>query len=68
MTSFEEEGSTPSSLHDIVNGLTGARAMASIMAEHHPEKSGLLNGFVQGLNNTQEKLIRSVQPESTAQA
>ena len=40
---------SPSTLPDIVNGLTGARAMASIMAEHQPEKSGSLNRFVEGL-------------------
>jgi hypothetical protein len=61
MSSFEE-GSTRSSLPDIVNGLTGARAMALIMAKHHPEKGDLLHGFVQSLNNIQEKLVRSIQP------
>jgi len=56
MRSFEE-GSAPSSLPDIVNGLSGARAMASIMAEHHPEMSGPLARFVEGLKNAQEEFI-----------
>jgi hypothetical protein len=59
MSSFEK-GSAPSSLPDIVNGLTGARAMASIMAEHHPEKSGLLTRFVEDLKNAQEEFIGKV--------
>lgn len=32
MSSFEDT-SAPSSLHDMVNGLTAAKAMASIIAE-----------------------------------
>lgn len=67
MSSFEE-GSPPSSLHDIVIGLTGARAMASIMAERHPEKSGPLTGFVEGLDHAQEEFIRRVRPDVKPQA
>ncbi|MEP6934857.1 MAG: hypothetical protein ABI988_13110 [Nitrospirota bacterium] len=67
MISFEE-GSAPSSLHDIVNGLTSARALASIMAEHHPEKSGPLTEFVEGLKHAQEEFIRKVRPDVEPQA
>jgi hypothetical protein len=59
-----KEGSAPSSLHDIVNGLTGARAMASIMAEYHPEKSGPLTQFVEGLKHAQAELIGKVHPRA----
>jgi hypothetical protein len=59
-----EEGSASSSLPDIVNGLTGARAMASIMAEHHPEKSGPLTRFVEELKHAQEELIGKVHPRA----
>ena len=62
MSSFKE-GSAPSSLHDIVNGLTIAGAMASIMAEHHPEKSGPLTRFVESLNHAQEEFIQKVRPD-----
>lgn len=62
ISSLEEE-SLPSSLHDIVNGLTGARAMASIMAERHPERSGPLTKFVEDLKYAQKELIRSVRPQ-----
>ena len=67
MTSFKE-GAPPSSLHDIINGLTGARAMASIMAERYPENSGLLIRFEEDLKHALEKLIRSVRPEVYRQA
>ena len=62
MSSFEE-GSASSSLPDIVNGLMGARTMASIMAERHPERSGPLSKFVEDLNLAQKQLIRSLRPE-----
>ena len=62
MSSFEE-GSAPSSLHDIVNGLMVARMMASIMAEHHPEKSDTLTRFEEGLEHAHEEFIRKVRPE-----
>ncbi len=62
MSSFEE-GSAPGTLPDIVNGLTGARAMASIMAERQPEKSGSLNRFVEGLQHAQEEFIRKIRPD-----
>ena len=62
MSSFEE-GLAPSSLHDIVNGLTGARAMASVMAKRHPEKSGPLRKFEEDLKHAQKELIESVRPE-----
>src|SRR5262245_11397894 len=44
MTSFEET-SRPASLHDIRLGLMGAKAMVSLMAERHPERSGPLSRF-----------------------
>jgi hypothetical protein len=66
MSSFEES-SAESSLHDIVTGLSGARAMASIMAEHHPEKSQPLEGFARALAHTQKNFIRSVQPNLTSE-
>jgi len=59
MSSFEES-SAPSSLPDILVGLSGARAMASIMAERHPEKSGPLTRFVEGLKHAQEEFIGKV--------
>jgi hypothetical protein len=62
MSSFDE-GSAPSSLHDIVNGLTGARAMVSIMAERHPEERGLLTRFLDGLRHAQEEFIQQVRPD-----
>lgn len=61
MTSFEK-GSSPSPLHDIVTGLTVARAMASIMAERHPEKSGPLTQFVEDLNHAQAEFLGKVPP------
>ena len=67
MSSFEE-GSAPSSLHDIMNGLTCAKAMASIMAEHHPEKSGPLTRFVESLKHAQEEFIQKVRPDVEPQA
>jgi len=67
MSSFGK-GSVPSSLHDIVTGLTGARTMASILAEHHPEKSGPLTEFVEGLKHAQEEFIRKVRPDVELQA
>ena len=57
-----------SPLHDIVNGLTGARAMASIMAERHPEKSGPLTRFVEGLKDAQDEFIRKVRAGGYPQA
>jgi len=62
MSSFEE-GSAPSTLYDMAHGLTGARAMASLMAERHPERSDLLNRFVEGLDDAQKEFIRKVRPE-----
>ena len=62
MSSFAE-GSFPSSLHDIVNGLSGAKALATILAERHPEKSSPLSGFVDGLKHAQDEFVRKVRPE-----
>jgi hypothetical protein len=62
ITSFKDD-LVLSPLHDIVNGLTGARGMASVMAERHPEKSGPLTQFVEGLQHAQEEFIRKVRPE-----
>ena len=63
LTSSFEEGSAPSSLPDIVVGLSGARGMASIMAKRHPRKSGLLIRFEEGLKHAREEFIRNVRPE-----
>ena len=62
MSSFEKD-SVPVP-HDIVVGLTGARAMAEIMAERHPEKCGPLTQFVEGLKHTQAEFIGKVYPEA----
>src|SRR5689334_2718825 len=62
LSSFEES-SFPSSLPDILNGLIGASAIASIMAERHPERSGALNSFVEDLKDVQQEFIRKVRPE-----
>ncbi len=59
-----EQGSAPSSLPAIVNGLTGARAMASILAERYPEKSVPLTRFVEGLKDAQEEFIGKVRPQA----
>jgi hypothetical protein len=59
MTSFKDD-LVLAPLHDIVNGLVGARGMASIMAERHPEKSGPLIQFVEGLKHAQEEFIGKV--------
>src|SRR6476620_4727122 len=62
MTSFEKDV-VQAPFHDIMNGLTGAKGMASIMAERHPEKSGSLTRFVEGLDDAQEQFIRKVRPD-----
>jgi hypothetical protein len=62
MISFEDT-SAPSSLHDIVNGLTAAKAMASIIAERQRDKSSHLTRFVEGLQDAQKRLIQTVRPE-----
>jgi hypothetical protein len=56
MTSFKDD-LVLAPLHDIVNGLTGATGMASIMAERHPEKSGPLTRFVEALQHAQNEFI-----------
>jgi hypothetical protein len=63
MTSFEGD-LVLAPLHNIVNGLTGARGMASIMAERHPEKSGPLTQFVEGLKHAQAEFIGKVRPQA----
>ena len=67
MSSFEK-GYPPSSLHEVVHELTGARLMASIMAERHPDKSGPLTEFVEGLGHAQEEFVRRVWPDVKPQA
>jgi len=62
MSAFDED-LVQAPLHDIVNGLVGARGIASIMAERHPEKSGPLAQFEDGLNHAQEEFIRKVRPD-----
>jgi hypothetical protein len=61
MSSFNEGSGTPS-LHDIVSGLTGAKALASIMVERHPETIGPLIGFVEGLNLGQVEFYSESRP------
>ena len=61
--SFVEETSVPPSLHDIVHGLIGTRAMASMMAERHPEKSDSLARFVESLKHAQEDFSEKVRPQ-----
>jgi hypothetical protein len=63
MTSFEGD-LVLAPLHDIVNGLMGARGMASIMAERHPEKSGPLRQFVEGLIHAQAEFIGKARPQA----
>jgi len=62
MSSFEA-GSAQTTLPDILNQLTAVRGTASLMAERHPEKSGPLAQFEDGLNHAQEEFIRKVRPE-----
>ncbi len=63
MTAFQDDLHL-APLHDIVNGLTGARGMASIMAERHPERSGPLSRFEEGLKHAQEEFIGKVRPRA----
>ena len=63
MTSFEGDV-VLAPLHDIVTGLMGARGMGSIMAERHPEKSGPLTQFVEGLEHAQAEFIGKVRPSA----
>jgi hypothetical protein len=51
-------------LHDIVNGLTIARGMASLMAERHPDQQAFLTRFEDGLRQAHEIFIRKVQPQA----
>jgi hypothetical protein len=48
-------------LHDIVNALTIARGMASLIAERHPDQQAFLARFEDGLRLAQEQLICKVQ-------
>jgi hypothetical protein len=63
LMSLFEKDSVPAP-HDIVVGLTGARAIAAIMAECHPEKSGPLTQFVEGLKHAQAEFIGKVRPQA----
>ena len=58
-----QDDSYPSSLHDVLNGIIGARAMAPIIAERHPEKTGPLTKFVENLKRAQEEFIGKVRPD-----
>lgn len=62
MSSFKPD-LVPASLHDIICGLTAARAIAEIMRERDPEKSGSLTRFVEGLNHAQAEFIEKVRPQ-----
>ena len=67
MSSFEEDY-PPSSLHEVVAGLMGAKAIVWAMAERHPEKSVPLTGFVESLKHAQEEFIQRVQRDVKPQA
>jgi hypothetical protein len=62
MASLRDD-SIPASLHDIVNGVMGARAGALVMAERHPEKSGALNLFEEDLTQALKNLVRTIRPD-----
>ena len=62
MSSFEE-GSALSVLDEILNALSGARALVTILVDRHPNKTRLLTRFEEGLIHAQEKFIRHVRPE-----
>jgi hypothetical protein len=62
MASLRDD-SIPASLHDIVNGVTGARGNASVMAERYPEKSGVLNLFEEDLTQALKNLVRTIRPD-----
>ena len=62
MSSFEA-GSARTTLPDIVNQLTAVSGLASAMAERHPEKSGPLTQFVEGLKQAQTEFVGKVRPE-----
>jgi hypothetical protein len=60
---MNQDPSTPSSsLHDIVNGLTGARGIASIMAQRFPDKSPALTKLEEELARAGNELIQKVCP------
>ena len=59
-----ENNSVQAPLHDIVTGLTSARAFAAIMAERHPEQCGPLTQFAEGLKHAQAEFIGKVHPET----
>jgi len=63
MTSFKDD-IVLALLHDIVTRLMGAKGMASLMAERHPEKSGPLTQFVERLEHAQAEFIRKVRPQA----
>jgi molybdopterin-guanine dinucleotide biosynthesis protein A len=42
--------------------------MASIMEERHPEQSGPLTGFVEGLKHAREEFIQKVRSDVGSQA
>lgn len=62
-----EDSLNLSPIHDIVNGLVGARAMAVIMAERNPEKSEALGRFKDSLIRAQKEFIRKVRPQESRQ-
>lgn len=66
MSSFEN-GSPTRGLPDILVGL-GARAIASFMADRHPEKSEPLTLFMDGLEHAREELRGKVLPGPRIQA
>ena len=63
MRSFEASFASPS-LYDVANGLTIARAIASILAERHPEMSGQLTKFVEDLGHAQQEFFQSVRSDT----
>lgn len=50
-------------LHDIVNGLTSARAQAQIMADRYPAYQDALLRFNKEVQRVQKELILKIRPE-----
>jgi hypothetical protein len=62
MNLFQDPSTPSSSLHDIVNGLTGAKGIASIMAQRFPDKSPVLTKLEEDLARAGNELIQKVRP------
>jgi hypothetical protein len=64
MSSFHGRLAPPSPFFKIMDGLTGARALASKMAERDPENSEALMRFVESLIHAQEEFRRRVRSDA----